>query len=118
MALVDMAYTKAERKQEAAEINDFTPPEYPWGLQIRLENDELSKLGVKELPSIGDEFPFDVVARVTSVSENVYSDGRHERCVSLQICQMGSDEDDGAKKGAKAPAASKPGKASTVLGKY
>lgn len=96
MPLVDLAYTSKERKEEAAEAKSMEPPEYPWGLQIRLENEELKKLGIKDLPEVGEEYHLEVVAKVTSVSENQYGDGRTERCVCLQICMAGVQLDESA----------------------
>lgn len=87
MTLVDLKYTKKEAKEEAAE--DYKPPAYSWGLQIRLEKEELDKLGIKELPDVGDEWHMTIVANVTSVSEQKTADGDDEQCVCLQI-QMAS----------------------------
>lgn len=90
--LVDMKYTKAEAKAEAQEYsNPSTGPEYPWGLQIRLEDEELSKLGIKALPEIGAEFHFTVVATVQSASQTQMASGKTDRCVSLQITMLGVD---------------------------
>lgn len=118
--LVDMKYTKAEAKAEAAEYSKPQGPEYPWGLQIRLEDDELKKLGITSMPAVGEEMSLDVVVRVTSVSESQYADGRADRCLCLQIVQMGVEEDDepgeGGKKAAAPPSAKQPAKGG-VLGK-
>lgn len=111
--LVDMKYTKAEAKAEASEYTKPQGPEYPWGLQIRLEDEELKKLGITSMPAVGQEMSLDVVVRVTSVSESQYADGRADRCLSLQIVQMGMEDDaeeEGAKAPAPAPAAKQPTK--------
>jgi hypothetical protein len=55
--LVDMAYTKAELKEEKKEMSvgyNGQPSPYPWGLCIRLEANELDKLGITELPQVGE----------------------------------------------------------------
>ena len=60
-ALVDMAYTKADKKEEAKEYAvgpGGQIADYPWGLCLSLEKKELDKLGVKQLPQVGGEFHF------------------------------------------------------------
>lgn len=87
--LVDMAYTKAEIKEEAKETKfPGEPSKYPWGLQIRLEDEELKKLGVTDLPQVGGEMHLAVIAKVTGVSENTMADGDYDCCVTLQITMM------------------------------
>lgn len=90
-ALVDMAYTKAELKEEKKEMSvgyDGQPNKYPWGLNIRLEKKELDKLGIKALPEVGSEMHFMAVAKVTSVNQSASEDRDDERCVGLQITYM------------------------------
>lgn len=123
--LVDLKYTKAEAK----EANDYsTPkdggPEYPWGLEIRLEDDELAKLGVTGLPDVGGEYHLTVIAMVKSASQTSMANGKTDRCVCLQITMMGVDLEESAEdeKGEKSTPASeaketrKPAKGG-VLGK-
>jgi hypothetical protein len=74
MAFTDLAYTKAEAKEEVAEYASPAPraaegPSYPWGLCISLEKRELDLLGIKSAPGIGDELHMTVIARVTSVNQ-------------------------------------------------
>ena len=91
MKLVDMAYTKAELKEEAQEMKvgpAGQPSPYPWGLCIRLEEEELTKLGMKQLPGVGDEFHFVAVAKVTSVNQSAREGEESETCVALQITMM------------------------------
>lgn len=68
-------------------------PDYPWGLVLRLESDELDKLGLKELPKVGTEMPMSITVRVTSVSQSASDNGGkktdEERSVSLQITAIG-----------------------------
>lgn len=87
--LVDLKYTKAEIKDEKKEYaagGDVSP--YPWGLAIRLESEELAKLGVTELPAVGDEFHFMAVANVTGVNQSARVGQDDEKCVALQITQL------------------------------
>lgn len=84
-ALVDMKLTPADQKEEVAAP---APPPYPYGLCLRLDGDELDKLGIKDLPAVGDEFHIQAVGCVTSISEmnSADSESRH---VEIQIQMMG-----------------------------
>jgi hypothetical protein len=97
--LVDMARTPAEKK--AAEERWKEGPvtdDYPWGLCLNLGKDELSKLGIKELPAVGDELYICAVTKVTSVNHSAGSGENEDNMgVTLQIVEMGTmeaDEDD------------------------
>ena len=97
--LVDMKFTKAEAKAQAEEYSKPSPdnePSYPWGLEIRLEDESLAKLGITTLPEIGAEFHLSVVATVKSASESRMASGRTDRCVCLQITMMGIDLEESA----------------------
>lgn len=89
--MVDMGMTKDELKAEKKEMAvgyDGKPNPYPWGLNIRLEDRELGKLGMKDMPMVGAEIHFMAVGKVTSVSQSA-SEGRDEqRCVAMQITGM------------------------------
>jgi hypothetical protein len=63
--------------------------EYPYGLCVTLEEEELVKLGVQGLPAVGSVMTFTAKAVVVRVSqhEDDKSEGV-ERCVSLQITDM------------------------------
>lgn len=89
MALVEMAYTKDEIKEERREMTGNAPPPYPWGLCIRLEKSELEKLGITKdnLPDVGTTVTFTATADVTGVnlSSRMQDD---EMSVALQITAM------------------------------
>ena len=95
--LVDMAKTPAEVKEDTADVpaaESKSKAVYPYGLCIRLQEDELEKLGLDgDLPSVGEMIHICAQARVTSVSESERedSDGKKRKCccVELQICEMG-----------------------------
>lgn len=75
---------------ESAHRPEAEEPQYPWGLEIRLEKDELAKLGISEsnLPQVGALMKMAAYARVTSVRVEKMQGGGNEVCVSLQIEQM------------------------------
>lgn len=90
--LVDLAYTPAERKEEAAEMKPSSIgsniPKYPYGLTLSLNDETLAKLKLKDdLPDVGDEIQFHAVARVTSVSQRA-DESDDNTSVELQVCQM------------------------------
>lgn len=93
--LVDMAYSKQELKAEKKEMSvgyDGNPNPYPWGLCLRLEDKELTKLGIKSLPEVGAEMTFEVRCKVTSVSQEASETRQAHRCVALQITAMAVDD--------------------------
>lgn len=125
--LVDLKYTKAEVKAEAAEYSSPKDggPEYPWGLEIRLEDEELSKLGITGLPDVGGEYHLSVVAKVKSASQTSMANGKTDRCVCLQITMIGidlaesADEEKGEKDTPAAESAeTKKASRSGLMGKY
>ena len=84
--LVDMAYTKAEMKEERTQPGEPSP--YPWGLCISLEKSQLDKLGIKDMPQVGAEWHFVAVAKVTSVNQSAREGQDEESRVGLQITMM------------------------------
>lgn len=61
--------------------------EYPWGLKLRLENAEIEKLGITELPAVGSEYQICAVGRVESVSQ-AYRDSEESTCIEIQITSL------------------------------
>lgn len=82
MKLVSMKLDKAEQKKEADIAYD--PPEYPWGLSVELNDDALDKLGITDLPDVGDTMTLTARVCVTTVSSNATESGESRR-MSLQI---------------------------------
>lgn len=65
-----------------------SPPEYPYGLRIHLEQPELAKLGITELPAPGEPYELHAVAVVESVSAHDSQEGKPSRTLSLQITDL------------------------------
>lgn len=96
-AMVDMARSKAEKVEKAAEMmpGPVSAPDYPYGLCICLGEDELQKLGLDENPEIGDMLHLHAMAKVTSVSQSESEGVGKNRRVELQITHMvGENEDE------------------------
>lgn len=82
MKLVSMKLDQKERKQEAELA--YEPPLYPYGLSVSLEDDAIDKLGMTDLPDVGDTMTLTARVCVTSVSASENGSGAR-RSVSLQI---------------------------------
>ena len=65
---------------EAGEVNA-----YPYGLRIRLDSEELDKLGITTPPAVGSYVSISGRASVLEIREEKRGDGSTERCVELQI---------------------------------
>lgn len=93
MALKDMKVTKAEAK---AEKEKYASPiscgqdgdRYPYGLEVRLDNDSLKKLGITTLPKVGSKMTLTALVVVESASENQRREGGSRRDMTLQITKM------------------------------
>lgn len=92
-SLVSMKLPPPKPEAKPAETVLATGPEYPWGLCIRLEDKSLEALGITKLPSVGDELLVTAKVKVTSVRESEYQreggQAEVDRCVELQITDMG-----------------------------
>jgi hypothetical protein len=64
-------------------------PRYPWGLQLRLENEQLDALGMKDMPKTGETMMISCMVKVTQCGEEEREGEEPSRNVSLQIVEMG-----------------------------
>lgn len=87
MALVDLKMSKQDMADEASPTAPENRNPYPYGVCLTLDTDELAKLGIKELPSVGDECHVEAVGEVTSVSEQDSGNGE-QRSVRIQLQMM------------------------------
>jgi len=94
MAEHEMVHMERSHEERVADAPTADGPMYSYGLRIRLEKEELEKLGVEELPEVGDELHIQAVGMVCSVSSNKYSekDDGHV-CVEVQLTHMGAVEE-------------------------
>lgn len=94
--LTDMKITKAEQK--AKEKGNKSIPccgsdeKYPYGLELRLDNEIMDKLGI-ELPEVGEEVTITAKATVTEAAarESQHDAGKRLSC-TLQITKLGIKE--------------------------
>jgi len=77
----------SKKKAKTSHMCETDAQRYPYGLQIELNDDSLTKLGMTDLPSVGEEMIVVGVAKVTSVSQR--DSGQNKtRNVSLQLEAM------------------------------
>ncbi len=86
MAMVNMK-AKPEREEMPGEV-EADEPRYPYGLCIRLGKDELAKLGITTLPTVGVEMNLMARATVKSVSSYETQGEGADMSVELQITDM------------------------------
>lgn len=84
MKMADMKLTPAERLSDAP-MAAPSGPEYPYGLCLRLSENEIAKLGLEEdPPEVGAVVPIQALGRVTMVRED-----ESGCCVEIQITKLG-----------------------------
>lgn len=87
--LVNMKLSKADRDKSTEMVMPAEDaPRYPWGLSVSLDNEVLEKLGMKELPEVGDELELLARVTVTRVSSTDQAEGGPSRDVGLQMTEM------------------------------
>lgn len=85
MDLKSMRVTPEKAMPASPEI---ASPEYPYGLCLRLGEDQISKLGIKELPALGKTVKVYAMAEVVAVAEADTGRGV-TRNLELQITDLG-----------------------------
>lgn len=63
-------------------------PDYPWGLRISLDEEQLAAMGVQALPASGAPVGIEAAAVVVSQGEET-RDGKVHRRLELQITDLG-----------------------------
>jgi hypothetical protein len=99
MEMQSMKLTPNEQSEEMGSAM-VDKPSYPYGLEIRLSNDAIEKLGLPALPAVGETMVVMARVKVTSVSQYENEGSHKERSICLQITDMAL----GADQSAKAPA--------------
>ena len=92
MGLTDMKLTKEEGKEEYPTMvsEKSTGPQYPWGLDIDLDNNALEKLGISiEDFSVGDEIEIRAVGKIKRLSSALYEEEEQDDRMDIQITKMG-----------------------------
>lgn len=89
MNLVSMKLEHKPDEAKPSEVLYPSPdkPEYPWGLQLHLEEDQLKKLSVVDMPEVGSEMMITAKVRVSSVNSHATEKGEN-RGMQLQITEL------------------------------
>jgi hypothetical protein len=102
MKLVSMendpaAMRAARRGARAAPDADDTPPKYPAGLRLCIEDDQLDRLGLDEV-AVGDVLTIEAHVKVVAYSESADDDddGAIACRLELQITDLGVAGDESA----------------------
>lgn len=100
--MIDMKMSASEMESKTMLGGPEEPDEqYSYGLQIRLEDSQLEKLGIKEMPKAGSYLTIRAIACVCSTTVSESDDSGEHKCLTLQIEQMEVSKDqesDAAKK--------------------
>lgn len=89
-AMADMSMSQKEKE----EVQNPSPPQYPYGLCISLCQDELEKLGLSaEELGVGDMIHLHSLAKVTSVSSYDSENGSHQR-VELVLAYISAEDEE------------------------
>lgn len=87
--LIDMKYSQKEKVEESKENvpSADSMPDYPYGLTINLEKEQLDKLGLTEY-EVGDELNISAVGKITMVRSSERENDPEEASVTIQITQL------------------------------
>lgn len=89
MEMVSLKRSKSEKKDMTEAMPAMCEgDDYAYGLRIRLETEELKKLGFSTLPEVGGSFAISAKAKVVSVRQDE-SQHNDSKCVELQVTDMG-----------------------------
>ena len=92
--MVDMKLTPKERKKHNGDMAAPVPsepsgPEYPWGLEVRLEDEALTKMGVDLSDyQIGDDVELYAKCKVIRLSQSQSTSKDKNRTLELQITDL------------------------------
>lgn len=92
--MTDMMLTPAEIKKDMGSPTASTDDQerYPYGLRINLGQDEIEKLKISKLPSVGDPFTIEAVGYVCDVSQSETEGNGKRSSLCIQITDMELDE--------------------------
>lgn len=96
MKLTNMKLDKSDREETKAADMPIDAPVYPWGLQVRLDEKAIDKLGIAKLPKVDGELMLVARVRVTGVQSNEHSTGGEKthkhKSIELQITDLALDD--------------------------
>lgn len=91
MKMVDMKLSKSPKKEGMGVVMpEAMKDEYPYGLRISLDKDQIEKLGFDG--NVGDEVIVHAMGTITSKSENNVQGGKKEKRLEIQIKNLSCKE--------------------------
>jgi hypothetical protein len=89
MKLAPPEPTPEEKMYPSMACGPDSTPEYPYGLRIRLEEDQIKALGLTELPETGASVTLSAQGEISSTS--AYDDAKRgvQRTIEIQITAIG-----------------------------
>ena len=84
--LIDLKRTATDQPQKEDCMPCASNQEYPYGLNVCLEAQELEKLGITQMPAVGAEIKGQFVGVVTACRQELNED--QEPSLSMQIVMM------------------------------
>lgn len=87
MALVSMKMDKEEAKESTQPV-ESDAPKYPYGLELRLDDKALEKMGITKPPEVGASMTITAKVVVTSASSYQTQGGEAEASSCWQITDM------------------------------
>ena len=72
---------------------EMKQPEYPYGLHLRLENEQIEKLGGLKGITVGNEVKINAMGKVTSIRKEEYAEGKDNNCLEIQITDIDISSD-------------------------
>lgn len=96
LKLMSMKRTPADKRSdqgEPAAVTDMAP-DFPWGLVINMDKDELDKAGITDLPDVGSTAMMHCKVVVTRVSQSASTGpgAEEETSASFQITDLAFEE--------------------------
>ena len=88
--LVSMKRSAEDKREDKLEHSpiEAMAPDYPYGLCLHLDKDELDKLGMSKLPAIGTVMTLAGKVKVTRVSQSAVEGSEEYTSVDFQITDL------------------------------
>lgn len=87
---VEMRMSRKPTTTQPSPADAISP--YPYGLRLHLEDEQLSTLGIEELPKVGATVEFHAKAEVASISQSEKTQGHPRRQMEWQITHLAMEE--------------------------
>jgi len=91
--MVDLLEIPDEEEQPILAAAYKPEPHYPCGLCLYLDEETMEKLGLTEMPEVGEMIHIMAMAKVTSVGTSA-TESKDSKNISLQITHMALEDED------------------------